>query len=129
MTLTLKQEAFCKAYIELGNATEAYRQSYDAVKMQPATVNRKAKELIDNGKIAARLDELRAEHLERHNVTIDSLIIELEDARKTAKDNMNPSAMVSATMGKAKLMGLDKPNNDNHSGEIIITHVNAPDGC
>lgn len=42
MTLTIKQEAFCTAYIELDNASEAYRHAYDAQNMQAATVNRKA---------------------------------------------------------------------------------------
>lgn len=58
--LTPKQEAFCLAYIETGNASEAYRRSYSAGRMKPETINRKAKELIDNGKIAARLKELNA---------------------------------------------------------------------
>lgn len=30
--LTPKQEKFCQLYIELGNASEAYRQSYDCSK-------------------------------------------------------------------------------------------------
>lgn len=37
--LTPKQETFCLAYIETGNASEAYRQAYDAENMKPDTVN------------------------------------------------------------------------------------------
>ncbi|MBO5029820.1 MAG: terminase small subunit [Muribaculaceae bacterium] len=59
--LTEKQEKFCQYYIDTGNASEAYRMSYDTSKMQPATINRSAIELRDNPKIAARLDEIRAE--------------------------------------------------------------------
>ena len=59
--MTPKQEAFCLAYVETGNASEAYRRAYDAARMKPGTVNRKAKELLDNGKITARVDELRSE--------------------------------------------------------------------
>jgi len=65
--LTPKQEAFAQAYIETGNASEAYRQTYNASRMKPETVNRKAKELLDNGKITARVDELKAE-LAKHNL-------------------------------------------------------------
>lgn len=36
------------------------KQNYDAGAMAPATVNRKAHDLLANGKIAARLAELRA---------------------------------------------------------------------
>lgn len=110
MTLTIKQEAFCQAYIETGNASQAYRTAYAADKMKTDSINRKAKELIDNGKIAARVAELQGEIKERHNVTVDSLIAELEEARQAALSAETPqsSAAVAATMGKAKLTGLDK---------------------
>ncbi len=55
MALTPKQEAFCLSYLKTGNASEAYRQAYSAKNMKAATVNRKAKDLLDNGKITARL--------------------------------------------------------------------------
>ena len=50
--------------------------------MKPETINRSAKELIDNRKIAARLSELRAEMQAAHEVTVASLIVELEEARQ-----------------------------------------------
>lgn len=108
--LTIKQEAFCQAYIETGNASEAYRLAYAADKMKPESINRKAKELLDNGKISAMVAELRGEIKQRHNVTVDSLLTELEEARKAALGAETPqsSAAVAATMGKAKLTGLDK---------------------
>lgn len=108
--LTPKQEKFCLLYIELGNASEAYRQAYDAEDMNSFTVNRKAAELMENGKIAARIEQLRKEHQKRHNLTVDSLLLELEEARQLAQTVERPqvAAMVAATMGKAKLLGLDK---------------------
>lgn len=104
-TLTPKQEAFALAYIETGNASEAYRRSYDADGMKPTTINRKAKSLLDDGKIAARLDELRAAHLERHNLTVDDISRMLQEDRKLARELETPAAAVSASMGLAKLYG------------------------
>ena len=104
--LTPKQEKFCQVYIETGNASEAYRQSYNTAKMKPETVNRTAKQLLDNRKIAARLDELREEHAKRHEITVDTLVAELEEARKLAFETEKAAAAVQATMGKAKLLGL-----------------------
>lgn len=104
--LTPKQENFCQKYIELGNASEAYRQSYDCQNMKDDSINRKAKELLDNGKITARLDELRNNHQNRHNATIDSIINELDEAREVAKESGNASAMINATVAKAKVLGL-----------------------
>ena len=105
-----KQEKFCQLYIELGNASEAYRQAYSCGKMKDETINNKAYILSKKGEIRARISELRAEHKERHNITVDDLIAELEEARQIAKNPVKPqpAAMVSATMGKAKILGFDK---------------------
>lgn len=104
--LTPKQEKFCLRYIEKGDASEAYRQSYDAENMKNITINRKAKELLDNGKIAARLRALRDMHVDRHVVTVDSITEELEQSRQLAMETNQVSAAVSASMGKAKVNGL-----------------------
>ncbi len=103
--MTPKQEKFCQLYIELGNASEAYRRSYHARGMSTASVNRKAKELLDNGKIAARLDQMRAAHAERHAVTVDDIARMLREDREFAREHVKPSACVAATMGLAKLYG------------------------
>ncbi len=58
MSLTPKQERFCLAYLETGNASEAYRRAYDAENMKPSTIHSRAYELLDNSEIAARLEEL-----------------------------------------------------------------------
>ena len=108
MKLTIKQEKFANLYIELGNASEAYRQSYNCEKMKPESVNIKAFELLNNGKITLRIDELRSELAERHDITKDTLITELEEARQIAKETAKAASMVSATMGKARILGLDK---------------------
>lgn len=105
--LTIKQETFCQKYIETGNASEAYRQAY-GTKGKPETVARSAHELIGNPKVAARLAELREVVTKAHGVTVSSLIAELEEARQVGAKREQAAAMVAATMGKAKLAGIDK---------------------
>lgn len=127
LKLTPKQESFCQLYIELGNASEAYRQSYDADSMNENTVHVKASELLSNGKVSVRLEQIRKGHAMRHNITIDTLLLELEEARTTALDagkleKLQVAAAVSATMGKAKLLGLDKQVIE-HTGKINITEI------
>jgi len=56
--LTEKQEAFCMSVFSGVSFSEAYRQSYDAERMKPATVHRQAHELVLNRKVAARMDQL-----------------------------------------------------------------------
>jgi phage terminase small subunit len=105
--LTPKQEAFCLAYIETGNASEAYRRAYNAGKMKPEVIAVKACELLKSGNVSVRVSELQAAAAERSAITVDDLIAELEEARAAAAGAPNPqsAAMVAATMGKAKLLG------------------------
>lgn len=129
--LTPKQEKFCQLYVELSNASEAYRQSYDADSMNENTVNREASALLDNHKVATRIEQIQKEHKKRHNITIDTLLLELEEARTAALtgERIQSAAAVAATMGKAKLLGLDKQIVEHvggdkpieHSGEVKLT--------
>jgi len=59
--LTPKQEAFCKAYLETGNASAAYRQSYSVKKATPKSVNEVSSRLLSEIKISSRIEELKAE--------------------------------------------------------------------
>lgn len=63
-------------------------------------------------------------------MSIDDLMTELDDARLTAKANGQASAMVSATMSKAKLLGMldktdSKHDNDVQPVQIIVRTVDA----
>jgi hypothetical protein len=104
--MTPKQEAFCLAYIETGNASEAYRQAYNAGKMKPGSVNVNASKLLADTKIALRVAELKSELFERHKVTADTIATMLREDRQFARECETPGAAVTATMGLAKLYGL-----------------------
>lgn len=121
--MTPKQEKFAQLYVELGSAAEAYREAYDASRMKPDTVYRRAHDLLEHGKIKARIETIREAARERNLVTVDSLLAELEQARRIALGAELPqtSAAVSATMGKAKLVGLDKQILDLRSGDGSMT--------
>ena len=123
--LTPKQEKFCQKFIELGNASEAYRQSYNCERMKASTINSRAKELRKDGPITARIDELQADHRERHDWTVYDAIAELEEARQVAKQEAAASAMVSATMGKAKVLGLlvDKKEHTGPDGAELFPSI------
>jgi len=105
--MTPKQADFVRWYFELGNASEAYKRAYNS-RAKPNTLHRKANELLKHPIIKSEIEAMQEEAKNRNNITIDNVIAELEEARQTAKQSGNASAMVSATMGKAKLLGLDK---------------------
>lgn len=106
MALTEKQEKFCLVYVETGNASEAYRQAYDAENMKATTINRKAKEVMDNGKIKARLQELRAPAVEKALLTLEGHLDVMQWLRDQAVQMGNISAAITAEMGRAKAAGL-----------------------
>jgi phage terminase small subunit len=114
--LTPKQERAALKFIECGDKSEAYRSAYNTSKMKPETINRAAFELFENPKMAARIKELQAIHQKRHEVTVDTITEELDEARKLAIKTEQPSAAVSASMGKAKIHGLVVEKNE-HTGK------------
>lgn len=77
--VTIKQEAFCQAYIKLGDKSAAYREAYAWEKMKPTSVNRKAFEVFENVNVRARIEVLRSELKKRNNLTIDDIVSTLGD--------------------------------------------------
>lgn len=101
----LAEERFAQLFVETCSASAAYREAHDYTGKNAASLGR---EMRKRPRVAALIEELRAYHREAHDITVGSLLEEFEDARKLATFDTNPSAMVSATMGKAKLLGFDK---------------------
>lgn len=114
--LTEKQETFCRAFVETGNASEAYRRSYDAKNMAQNTIAVKASEMLSKDNISVRLQQLREVHQKRHAITVDTLLAKLDKVYEAAMDtgegeSMRPAQAAAATgavMAQAKLLGLDK---------------------
>jgi hypothetical protein len=104
--LTPKQEAFALAYVETGNASEAYRRSYNVKSSTPQAVWVSACRVLADAKVSLRVAQLQERAVKRHDVTIDSLTQELNEDRALAYRCGMPAAAISAVMGKAKLHGL-----------------------
>jgi phage terminase small subunit len=105
--LTPKQEAFVLAYLETGNASEAYRRAYAAKNMSDAAIRVEACRLTDNPNVALAIQAGRDQATKRNEITVDTLVDELNEARLIALQSpRGASAAVSATLGKAKLLGL-----------------------
>lgn len=82
--LTPKQEKFCMAYLETGNASEAFRRVYGIGNMKPESINRNAKKLLDNIKIVSRLSELRAASETKHIMSRQEALERLSDIGRTS---------------------------------------------
>lgn len=107
--LTHQQQLFCEKYIECkGNASEAYRQSYNCTEASNNTIWTDAYKLLQIPYVAHRIQTLQDAHAERHKVTVDTLTEELDEAKAFAYSLEQPSAAITAIMGKAKIHGHDK---------------------
>lgn len=134
LDLTPKQEAFAQAYLETGNASEAYRRAYDvSPSSKPNTVEKRACELLKNGKVAGRLSELQAASAKRHDITIDRLT-EMTLAAFTEAQRISPtsgqmqtSSMIKAAEFLGKLHGLvvDKSEISGKDGAAIVPVLNV----
>ncbi len=106
------EEIFCHAFLESGNYTAAYNIAMPASKAAPVNKSRNAYTWSCKPEIIARIKQLRVLYLERKFTNIDSLVQELDETRTIALTpdrggKTQAAAAVSATMGKAKIIGAD----------------------
>lgn len=88
--LTPKQEAFARAYVETGNASEAYRRAYNPKKMSAAAVQVEGARLLKHPLVSLWVDESRRQVAEKHGITVERIVAELakigfSDIRKVVK--------------------------------------------
>lgn len=104
--LTQKQELFCLAYIETGNASEAYRKVYSTSRMKTGTINSRAKELLNNGPITVRIEELRKPVRKKAMMTLEGHLARLEELSLAAEEQGNYNAAITAETNRGRAAGL-----------------------
>ena len=105
---TPKMEKFCQVYVRTGNQAEAYRQAYDVrPDTKPECIWVNGSRLMAKESIQRRVQQIFERASKKTDITVARLTEELEEARQLAVKTEQASAMTSATMGKAKINGLD----------------------
>jgi len=143
MKLTPKQQRFAELYVELGNASEAYRQAYDVGEdSRNEVIHVNASKLLKNDKVALRVSNLQKELAIKNEITREKLVemhldiikrhsdlgkyfegnkIKGDDLKKIyAMSNsgyIKGSDVTTAINSIAKLMGFDKP--DKQEAKVI----------
>ena len=103
--LTPKQRAFVEGYCSNGfNAAKAARDAGYSAK----TARGMGTENLLKPHIKAAIDKFKAKSAKKAEITIESLIAELNEAQELAKQVGQASVIVSAVQAKAKLLGFDK---------------------
>jgi len=74
--------------------------------MAPKTVWETASRLLANDKVNARVAELRAQVVERHTITVDDILKQIDEDRDFARQLEQAAPAISATTLKAKTLGM-----------------------
>ena len=122
--LTHKQETYCQGIIDGLTQSEAYRRAYDAENMSDAVISVKASELMRDGNITVRLNELRARLEELQilpRVTRLKVLAEIvtRNVRKDAKLRARDNDVIAAIKAYGEMVGDNAPQKISveHSGE------------
>ena len=143
--LTPKQEKFCNLYIETGNASEAYRSSYNVSSdTTDNSIHVNASKLLANANVTLRVNELKEATQEKHGIDrafiINGYLEIISDADytfKLGKDNKlskedkqaffrimqqtKNTDKLRALESLAKMLGLNEPDEIKVSVEVIKT--------
>jgi phage terminase small subunit len=88
--LTLKQEAFCQAYIRLGDKSAAYREAYNTSRLKDKSVNELASTLSSGIKVASRIAFLQSKVAaiaeKKFNITAEEMLRHLNILRNARID-------------------------------------------
>ncbi len=104
--ITPRLETFCQAMLTEKDQSEAYRASFSTQNMLPGTIHSKASILMADGKVRARIAELRAPVILLAQYGLSEAMLEAKEAFQVAKGRENGGAMVAAVQLRAKLNGL-----------------------
>jgi phage terminase small subunit len=117
--LTAKQEAFAQAIADGLGQADAYRMAYDAEGMKDSTVYSKASIMMNDGKIRARVDELKAMVVEKQLWTREMSVKGLIQAYRIAQDAKTSTGMTAAVKELNVMHGFNEPTKLSITGSMI----------
>ena len=107
--LTAKQEAFAQAIADGMGQADAYRMAYDAEGMKDGTVYSKASIMMSEGKIRARVDELKAQVADKQLWTREMSVKGLIQAYRIAQEAKTSTGMTAAVKELNIMHGFNEP--------------------
>jgi hypothetical protein len=113
--LTAKQEAFAQAIADGMGQADAYRMAYDAEGMKDSTVYPKASRMMNEGKIRARIDELKAQVAEKQLWSREMSVKALVQAYREGSG----AVKVSAVKELNAMHGYNEPSKLSITGSMI----------
>ena len=113
MTLTTKQEIFCKEVVKQDTYSDAYRIAYDVKNMTDKQINEEASLLMKNPKVTQRVKELKSKIESKELYTLEKsikrdlrLIERYEGALDVLEDLKSKSNDIEAAERTIKFIGV-----------------------
>lgn len=136
--LTQKQENFVQALVSGKSQREAYKEAYNAANMKDSTVDSNACRLLNNSKVAARYNELKAieEERQREKYSLDrdkaleNYLWLMNEAKETIEAcgirQATANAYINSLDKACNLLDLypDKKQSVKLSGDLTTTNMN-----
>ncbi len=126
--LTNSQAVFVAAYLEHGDPLRAYRTAYTPDPFAPpAKVAGAARQMLHRKAVQQALKEAKRLAAERASVSVESVCLELEEARQLARTTNDAGTMIKASMGKAKVTGMEAPQRLDVTNRLADPEDSRPD--
>ena len=117
--LTAKQELFAQCIADGMGQADAYRTAYDAEGMKDSTVHPKASRMLNEGKIRARVDELKTMVVEKQLWTREMSVKGLIQAYRIAQEAKTTTGMTAAVKELNVMHGFNEPTKLSITGNMI----------
>lgn len=107
--LTPKQEKFAQCVADGMSQAEAYRTAFNAENMKSETIHSKASIIMADGKVRARVDELKAKLAEKALWTREMSVQALKKAMDIAETQNNATGLTGAVKELNLMHGYNAP--------------------
>ena len=123
MSITPKQEKFAHCIADGMSQADAYRTAFDAGKMKAETIHKRASELMADGAVTGRVQELRGRLATKALWTREMSVQALVQAYKVAKDSSSATGMTGAVKELNAMHGFNEPTR--HEVIAAVTTIDA----
>ena len=120
MALTPKQERFAQEVASGKTQADAYRAAFNVKPTTKSeTIHKRASELMADGDVRGRVEELKAAVAERVMWTMEDSLNVLATIAKGIDEDAKPSDKVNAVKAINAMIGLDAPSKLNVNGDMV----------
>lgn len=117
--VTPQQEKFCQAFVSGMSQADAYRAAYKCAKSKPSTVQEAASRLKADGKVSARIAELRAALNDKALWTRENSVQALKRIADGYGTETKPGEVVAAVKELNAMHGFNEPTKVELRGKIV----------